>query len=228
VFAGLDLDVKSYTNASEYDTVSLGGYSGFSVLKGAGLYKLTLSDGQMRVNSEKYRNTLSMTGESQYSLGKGYSANAVVQYSELAHSNANLVRDARMMTVGGGIQRTFASDWRPNLGLQVTYAKEANLHLRNDLSRDLLTARVSGQANPTDRLGLSVGIAWQQGLYDQADIAFGTARRDVMWTGDAGMNYLWSRNWLIRADLQYTDNQSNQALYTYRRLLVGLRTRYLF
>jgi tetratricopeptide (TPR) repeat protein len=228
VFAGLDFDLKHNPAATQYNTTNLGGYSGFSVGKGSGLYRLTLSEGQMRVNGEKYRNTLSVTGEGQFSLGQGYSATGVAQYSELAHAQENAVRDARMMTLGAGVQRTFQSAWHPTVGAQVTVAKESNLHLRDDLSRQVMTARLSLAANPTERLSISAGLSRQQSSFDLADIAFGTVREDAMWSLDLGANYLWDRHWLIRADLQYTDNESNQGLYNYRRSLVGLRSRYLF
>lgn len=228
VFAGLDFDLKHNPDATQYNTVNLGAYSGFSVAKGSGLYRLTLSDGQLRVNGEKYRNTLSLTAEGQFSLGQGYTATSVAQFSEMAHAQVNTVRDARMLTLGGGVQRTFQSAWRPTLGVQVTYAKEFNLHLREDLSRHVVTTHFSLAANPTERVSVSAGLSRQQSSFDFADIAFGSVRDDVMWSADVGVNYLWDRHWLIRADLQYTDNESNQGLYSYRRSLMGVRFRYLF
>jgi len=228
IFAGLDFDLKHNPAATQYNAVNLGGYGGFSVGRGPGLYRLTLSDGQMRVDGEKYRNTLSTTAEGQFTLGQGYSATAVLQYAELAHATVNALRDARMLTLGGGVQRAFASAWRPTLGLQLTYAKEFNQHLRDDLSRRVTTARLSLAANPTERVSVSAGLSRQTSVFDAADVAFGTTRDDAMWLADVGVNYLWDSHWLIRADLQYTDNVSNQGLYSYRRSLFGLRSRYLF
>lgn len=228
VFAGLDFDFKRNPSASQFDTRNLGGYLGFSVLKGKGLYRLSLADGVLWVNDDKYRNTRSLTGESQYSLGRGYSFTGVAQYSELAYSNQNKVRDSNMLTLGGGLQKSFQSAWQPTLGLQLTWAQESNLHMRHDLDRDAKTVRLSFMANPTERVGVSLGLSRQESNFDFADIAFGTEREDRMWLGDFGINYLWSRNWLLRADVQHTANESNQALYSYRRVLWGLRTRYLF
>lgn len=228
VFAGLDLEQKTNPSASSSDTTNLGAYMGFSVNTGPALYRMTLSENHLRVNGDKYRNTLSVTGEGQYSLGQGYMLTGVGQYSELAHAQANAVRDSKMMTLGGGLQRTFQSAWRPSLGLQVSLAEEDNLHLRYDLSRNVTTARLSLAASPTERLAISAGLSNQQSHFVQADIAFGTERQDTTLGLDLGLNYLWSRNWLLRAELQLSDNASNQALYSYRRTLLGLHTRYLF
>jgi tetratricopeptide (TPR) repeat protein len=228
VFAGGDFDHKGNPDASAYDTSNIGGYGGFSLSRGPGLYRMTLSESQFQLNNQKYRNTLSLTGEGQYTLESGYLLNAVAQYSELSHANANLIRDSKLTTLGGGVQKTLAAPWRPTLGVQLTQAHEGNLHMRDDLSRDATTLRVSLAASPSERLGLSMGLSGQQNKFGQADLAIGTVRNDQTQTLDLGVNYLWSRNWLLRFDAQLTDNQSNQALYTYRRSFVGLHTRYLF
>ncbi len=228
VFAGGDLDHKSNPAAPVYDTSNLGAYGGFSLSRGPGLYRLTLSEAQFQLNGDKYRNTLSLTGEGQYTLEAGYLLNAVAQYAELSHAGANVIRDSRLTTLGGGVQKTWAAPWRPTLGLQLTQAQERNLHMRDDLSRSATTARVSLAASPSERLGLSLGLSTQQNHFAQADLAIGTVRDDHTQVLDLGLNYLWSRNWLLRADAQLTDNASNQALYSYRRTFVGLHTRYLF
>jgi len=77
-------------------------------------------------------------------------------------------------------------------------------------------------------VSVNAGLSRQVSVFDAADIAFGTVREDVVWSADLGVNYLWDSHWLLRADMQYTDNVSNQGLYSYRRSLFGLRSRYLF
>lgn len=228
VFAGADLDQKSNPQAPTYDTRNLAAYAGFSVSRGPGLYRMTLSDGQFQLDGAKYRNTLSVTGEGQYSLASGYLLNGVAQYAELAHANDNQVRDSRLATLGGGLQKTLQAPWRPTLGLQLTLAEEHNLRIRDDLSRNATALRLSLAASPNERLGLSLGLSSQQNRFGLADVAVGTVREDHTQVLDLGANYLWSRNWLLRAELQVTDNSSNQALYSYRRSFFALHTRYLF
>lgn len=228
VFAGGDFDAKNNPAASVYDTANLGVYAGFSQSQGPGLYRMTLSESQFLLDGQKYRNTLSLTGEGQYTLEAGYLLTGVAQYAELSHGTANVMRDSRLTTLGGGAQKTWAAPWRPTLGLQLTEAQERNLHMRDDLSRDATTVRLSLALSPSERLGLTAGLSSQHNLFAQADLAIGTAREDQTQVLDLGLNYLWSRNWLLRADAQLTDNASNQALYSYRRTFVGLHTRYLF
>jgi hypothetical protein len=180
------------------------------------------------VDGDKYRNTLSITGEGQYSLGAGYAATGVAQYAELAHTPANDNRDSHMLTLGGGLQKNFQTAWRPTLGLQLSLAHESNQRLRDDFSRDMLTAKLTLTAGPSERVGLSAGVSAQQARYEKPDIFLLTKRSDDLLALDLGATYLWSRNWLLRAEVQLTDNASNQGLYAYRRNLVGLHARYLF
>lgn len=229
VFAGADADEKHNFSATEFDIASVNGRVGFSVLKGAALYRLTLSDEPMWVGNSPYRNTLSVTGEGQRGLGQGYSLSGVVQYAELSYDDdADKTRDSRMYTLGAGLQKTFTVPWQPTLGFQLTWGQERTLHLNEALDSDIYTARVSLSASPMPRLGLNGGLTYQQSDYQGVDVAFGSVRHDKLYSADLGVNYLWRPNWLLRADMQYTRSDSNQGLYPYRRTLVGLRTRYLF
>jgi hypothetical protein len=146
----------------------------------------------------------------------------------MANAPANANHDARMLTLGGGLQRTYQTAWRPTVGVQVTYGQEANLARRKDFSRNILTSRLTVSASPTERVSVSAGLTKQDSLYEQETPGTGIVREDAMWSLDLGANYLWDRHWLIRADLQYIDSSSNDDSYPYRRTLVGLRSRYLF
>lgn len=228
VFAGGDLDQKLNSTSPAYDTFNVGAYAGFSVTKAQSLYRITVSQGHLQVNAQKFRNTLAVTGEGQLVLGQGYTLTGVAQFSELSHATANSVRDANLLTWGGGIQKAFIGTWRPTIALQMTKASESNLHLRDDLSKDSLTTRLSITVSPDDRLSVSTGISHQGTRYALPDIAFTTNREDTTWTADVGISYLWSRSLLFRLNFLSTENESNQGLYAYRRVMSGLSTRYIF
>ena len=227
--AGADFDWKHNPSAQDFNTHNLGGYMGFSVQKGPSQYKLTLSDGQLWVGGDAYRNTLSLTGEAtRYGLGDGYVLSGVAQYAELNYADAFEDSDANMVTLGGGLQKTFATPWRPTLGLNLNWSNEANQNMRDWMSRDYVTARFSFSANPTQQLAFSLGLGLTRSDFEEVDLAFGTKRQDNTLVFDAGINYLIDKHWILRSDLQYTENRSNQDLYDYRRTMVGVRGRYLF
>lgn len=228
VFAGGDFDAKQQPSESDFDTHNLGGYLGFSVFKGPTVYRLSLADGMLFVNNAKYRNTLSITGEAQYGLGNGYSLTGVAQYAELSHQDANSIRDSRLLTLVAGAQKSFQAAWRPTAGVQLSLADEDNLQSRDDLGRTMFTSRVFLGANPMDKLGINAGLSWQRSQFNAVDIAFGTVRKDELWTADLGVDYALENNWTLRAEFLFSENDSNQNLYSYKRKLVGLKTRYLF
>lgn len=228
VFAGGDLEFKRQPAAAAFDTTNAGGYLGFSVLRGATLYRLSLADSVLFVDDDKYRNTLSLTGEAQYSLGNDYTLHGVAQYAELGHADDNAIRDSKLTTLGIGARKTLQTAWRPGLGLQFAYSREDNLEKSDDLSRGQYAIRLTLSASPVDRLGVNAGVGWQRGRYNALDYPFGSTREDTMWQADLGANYALTPHWTLRAEYQWTDNRSNQALYSFKRELFGFKTQYTF
>lgn len=228
VFAGGDFDVKTNPQATQYDTMNFSGHAGFSLVAGSLLYRLSFAQALMSVDNTRYRDTTSTTGEVQYGVGDGLFLNGVFQYAEQGHTGSNSVRDSKTRTFGGGFQKTFASDWRPAVGLQVSVAKDDNLNRRFDLGRDILTSRLYAAFSPAEKLGLSFSVAEQRSEYHADDIAFNTVRRDRLRSADLGINYSLGPRWVLRGELQWSENDSNQGLYAFRRTFGAVKTRYMF
>ncbi len=228
VFGGGDFNQKSNPSASVFDTLNAAANAGFSVVSGPVLYKLSVTEAMMLVDNTRYRDTLSATGEAQYGYGEGLMVNGVLQYAEQSYTASNSIRDSKSLTFGGGFQKSFAGTWRPALGFQVSRTKEDNLNRRDDLNRTTATAQMSVAVNPTEQLGLSLGVARQHSDFAAPDIAFGTVRSDRLWSVDLSANYALSRQWVVRAEVQWSENASNQDLYAFKRTLGMLKTRYLF
>ena len=226
VFAGGDLDWRANTFEKSYDLSNYGVFSGFSYLKGPGVYRVSIADSFMEVNRVAYRNMLSATAEAQYTLGNGRALMGFVQYGETAHAGANRVRDSKMTTLGGSLTQAFqALPLNPSVGIRVSTAQESNMRMRKDLSRSVQTARFFTGISPIEKLGVNAGLTWQQQDFQQADIAFGTSRSDVMYGADLGVNYALSRNLSARWEWQLSDNHSNQSLYEYTRRAWSIKVR---
>lgn len=151
-----------------------------------------------------------------------------MQYAEQAYSASNSIRDSKTLTYGAGLQKLFTGAWRPALGFQVSRTEEQNLNQRDDLNRSTTTVQMSMAFNPTDQLGLSLGVARQHSGFDAADIAFATVRSDKLWSVDLSANYALSRHWVVRGEVQWSENSSNQDLYAFKRTYSLLKARYLF
>jgi len=228
VFGGGDFNRKQNPSASVFNTFNASLNTGFSILSGAILYKVTVADSVMFVDNKRYRGALSATGEAQYGYGDGLIFNGALQYSEQSYIASNSIRDSKSVTYGAGLQKLFSAPWRPALGVQLSRIEEQNLNKRDDLNRNTNTMQISLAVTPVEKLGLLMGVSTQQSGFGAADIAFATVRRDRLRLIDLSAHYALSRNWGIRGEIQWTQNNSNQDLYSFNRKYVMLKSRYIF
>jgi len=227
VFAGADLDTRADRKLPAYNQSSFGGYLGFSFVVNAGLYRVAVSSNRLVVGGSLYDEQFSITGEAQYSLQSGRSVTGFVQYAEPTYAGGNASRDSRIVTVGASaVQALQDVAWAPYVGLRLSETAEDNLRLRKDLSRRVPTVRLFAGANPSDRLGLTAGLTYQQQRFEEADLGFGTIRKDDLWGADAGLRYALGRSWTLRLDWLHASNRSNQQLYDFRRNSWTLKAHY--
>lgn len=235
LFAGADVDAKFNDARADYDLLTATPSVGFTHSKGLNVHRLTLSNAYSTMGGTRYRNILSVSGDGQYALGGGYMATSIAQLAEFSYSSLKDAdgmpdHDSRMITLGGGIQHTLLTDWRPTLGMQLSIGHEGNVRGRKDYSREIWTAKLTAAANPSDRLSFNVAFTFQNSSYEGVDSASldGKLRRDNAVTLDAGVNYLLMPQWMLRADTQWTENDSNLDYYRNHRTVSGVRLRYLY
>lgn len=228
VFAGGDFDNKLNESAPQFNISNVTAYAGFSMVSGAVLYRLSVADSIMSVYGSRYRASLSSTGEMQYAVGDGLTLNGSLQYAEQSFSPDSNYRDSTMETMLLGVQKAFSGDYQPVLALQLSQGKEDNQSKRLDLSQDISTVRLIAMARPAEKLGVALTYSVQRSDYLGMDIGFGSWRKDELTTLDLSASYAVDRNWVLKAELQSSENVSNQALYAYRRNLGALKLRYTF
>lgn len=229
VFAGADVDLHDNVKAKVYNLNNYSGYIGFSYLSGSAMYRLSVSDSEMAVNGDNYRNMVSATAEAQLSIANAASMTAFAQYADASFTADNRVRDSHLTTMGASLNRMFEGvPWNPTLGLRLSATQESNLRLRDDLGRWIFSGQLSASVSPMAGLGLSAELSVQRQKYGADDLAFGSTRRDHQWGANFGASYAIDKDWLLRMELQYADNHSTQNLYDYRRRAWLLKTRYQF
>lgn len=228
--AGIYADHKHGFSASQFDTAYLSGYAGVALTAARMQYKFTLSDGQMWLDAEPYRNTVSLSAEAVFAdAAQGYSASALLQAARLDHAaSADTVRDANLLTLGVSAQKTYKHAWKPTAGVQLSYSEESNAHARDDLSRDLTGLRLFAAVLPAERWRVSAGLGLQHSRYGAADVLFGSTRADDLASVNLDIDYALRQNWLLRLGAAYTHNDSNQSLYDYQRAVFSVKTRYVF
>lgn len=229
VFAGADVDHREHFRERSFNQSNIAFNAGFTQLRGEALYRFTLGLGELRVDDDRYRDTLSVGGEASFTRGPQHSATAFAQYFEYRHAGADAVRDARAVTVGGtwtwGLP---ALGGAPQLGLRASWTVEHNSRLREDLSRDVPLLRLFGSASPMARLRVAGGLTVYGQKYRGRDIGFGSTRSDTAVNVDLAATYALDPRWSLRAEWSSFWNRSNQDLYDTERHTLTLKSRYQY
>lgn len=229
VFGGIDLDHRANAKHSDYDLSNIAFNGGFTQLAGATLYRFTLGVGELRVGGERYRDTLSVGGEGNWSLGGGRTLNGSAQYYEYRHSAAEAQRDARAVALA----LTVNEQWpglagAPQAALRVSWTGESNLGVRDDLGRDVLLVRAFGAVTPRPALRLTGSLSAYGTVYRDIDLFFGTRRKDQSLILDLLANYALDARWSVRAEWQSAWTRSNQDPYDSDRHSLAVKTRYQY
>jgi hypothetical protein len=110
----------------------------------------------------------------------------------------------------------------------VSYGQEHNVRERPDLGRKFWGARAALAMTPAPRWGLSLGASYQDSRYDAVDPLLGVVRKDKYYGLDATLSYALTRNWSVRGEYQFLNNDSNLALYEFDRHIFAVKLRYEF
>lgn len=229
VFAGADLDHKENAEEKAFNLSNLTLNAGFTQLSGIALWRATLGYNVLLVGGNRYRDTRQLGVDASFSLGPDLTAQAFVQLAELRHPQADEFRDARLVTVGGAITRSFSGwPWAPSAGVRVSWSKEDNQQLRRDLSREIPLVRLYAAVSPLDRLRLALGLTWFAQDFAAPDLAFASERRDDSVALDFSANWTFDARWSARLEGSWSRNRSNQDLYDYGRKNASLKLRYQY
>lgn len=229
VFAGADLDHRENAKQKDYNLTNIGFNAGFTQLRGEALYRFTLGIGELRVAERRYRDTLSVGGEANFTLGPQRTLTGFAQYFEYRHAGAEQVRDARAVTLGATLTQNFtALAGAPSMGLRLSWTVESNNRLREDLSRDVPLLRLFGSVSPQEKLRLAGGLTVYGQRFKGADIGFGSTREDTAVNLDLVATYAIDPRWSVRAEWVSFWNRSNQDLYDSDRHSLAVKSRYQY
>ncbi len=226
LFAAGSADAKLNSQQSAFDHENANLAGGVSVLRDKNLWRLTGSYSELGVGHDWYRKATGVSGELNHQLDELQIVSGFVQYAKLDYHPPNDVRDADLWALGAGYRKAFISSWQPLLSLSATYGEERNTRSRPDLGRKFYGGRIAVAATPAPRWSASAGATYQQSRYDGPDALMAQVRKDKYYGLDAALIYAVNRNWSVRAEYAFTDNQSNLALYEFDRHLVMLKLRY--
>lgn len=213
----------------QFDQGNLSAFGGLSYIKDKNLYRATASVGALYVDNRRFRDAFALGGEWHRQLDEFNTGSLFAQYARLEYPQSP-VRNADFYAGGAGWRRAFVMPMQPVFQLQALAGQEKNdaAPVRNDLARDLLTLRGGLSLTPAPRWGASVALTYTKSRFKDTDPLF-AARRDDDYIGlEVGASYRPTRQVTLRADFQHARNDSNIALYEYKRDVVTFRMRYEF
>ncbi|MBM3359753.1 MAG: DUF560 domain-containing protein [Betaproteobacteria bacterium] len=229
VFGSLAGDYKMHDHRQEFDQNNWGVAGGVSYLQEQNLFRGTLSFNTLNVDYRRFRNVTGFTGEWIRQIDELQAVSALVQYAELDYAGDNRVRDARLYGLGVGYRRAFLGPWRPLATVSASYTEEDNRRGRDDLAREIYGFRAAVAVTPAPRWSASAGATYQVSDYKTPDVLLAPfPRRDKYYALDATGSYAVTRNLSIRGELLLSKNESNIALYEYKREVASIKVRYEF
>ncbi len=185
------------------------------------------STGYQTLGRQPYRRTNGAFAEGSFKWSESDACVLGVQRGRFVYQGSNAVRNASFDSATAGWRHLFASAWRPELDATVNWGRELSVFDdRQDLSRDLRGGRVALGATPFARWTVGMGLAYQRSAYREPDAVLETARDDRYLAVDASLTWALADGLQLRAELSSVHNESNIALYEYRRRAALLRLRY--
>ncbi|MBI2295882.1 MAG: DUF2860 family protein [Betaproteobacteria bacterium] len=228
LFGSIGADFRMHNIHQEFDQRNLGVAGGASYLKENDLLRATVSFNTLDVDYNRFRDVTALTGEWTRQLDQLQAVSGFLQYATLDYAGGNDVRDSRLTGIGAGYRRAFIAPWRPLLSLSASYAQEDNRRSRDDLARDIWSFRAAVSATPAPKWAVSAGATFQYSDYDAQDPLFATTRRDKYYAADFTASYAVTRTLSLRGELLLSKNESNIALFEYKREVAAVKVRYDF
>lgn len=226
-FATGSMDVRRYPDEGDFDQSTYAGSFGAATRRGAWGARGAALVGYQTLNREPYRRVHGLAFDGSWIPDDRNAYSIALQGGQYGYFGPNSVRDSDFLTATAGWRRLFVGAWRPELEVAGTAGREKNRYDdRQDLSRDIYGARVGASLSPWRSWTFGAGAVWQRSDYKEPDPTLLTTREDRYLAGEASVEWRFAQDFSLRAELLKSRNESNLALYEYRRHAAMLRLRY--
>lgn len=226
-FATGSADVRRYPDEGDFDQSVYAGSLGAAARWGNWGARAAAVVAYQSLDRHPYRRLHGLALDGSWIPDERNAFTLGLQGGQHGYFGSNGVRDSDFHTVSAGWRRLFAGRWRPEVELTGTAGREKNKYDdRQDLSRDIYGARVGGSVSPWRGWTLGAGASWQRSDYREPDPTLLTTREDTYVAGEANVEWKFAPAFSVRAEVLKARNDSNLALYEYRRHAAMLRLRY--
>lgn len=216
---------------------------GLTMIDGRNLYRGGLEYSVLGLDAGKYLTARSLVGEWAHQLDQFNRLGLNLQYSQLRYEDITVFldkqktltspsgassRDGNLAMLGASWTRAVAHRWSPVFSLGVSLGEERNEKSRPEYSRDIYGARAALTMQPLEKWSLSAALNYQHSRFKDffAGSSVFPKREDEYTSLEIGAAYLVDRNWSIRAEGTWVNQDSNIGLYDYGRKVVAIKARY--
>jgi tetratricopeptide (TPR) repeat protein len=229
VFAGFDLNHAENATWKAFNLTSGGAYIGFTQLSSLALWRVTLNASELLVGANRYRDTLGLGAEANFTPSPTVAVMAFGSHDEYRYAQPDDNRGANADSLGAMLTVSPPS-WpgAPSLGARFTATREHNTRFQRDLSFDQVALRLFAAATPLDRLRISAGFTASRKKHDVASVLEPEARQETMLALDAVATYALDERWQLRADGSWSTTRANIDIYDYGRKTLTLKLRYQY
>jgi hypothetical protein len=228
-FATAQAEYVRYPDVTEFDQDIYAGSIGAQGTRGPFAWRSGIAFGYQTLYRNPYRRTHGLFADGAWLRDERNAFSAGVQAGKFLYEGTNAARNADFGVLTGSWKHLFALAWRPELDISGNFGREKNVYDdRQDLSRDLYGARLGVAASPLAGVSVAAAVVYQRSDYLEPDPTLLTTREDRYSAAEASLAWRALLPLQLRAEFSTAKNESNLAIYEYRRKTALLRLRYEF
>ncbi len=210
------LEFYNATDTSEFSTRNAEAAIGLHFLRGREQYRLALVAQNFAVDSTTRRNLFGLNGQWQHTLDARNMLSIFAQLATLKYPEARTL-DADQLSTGVSWIHAMTGSHQPVFYLTGFVGSENEKETVAEFAgRDYFGVRTGIQLKTSPQLSWSGVLAYQASDYHGADV-FGITHRDDYLNLQLAANYSFAKNWLLKPQFSYTNNDSNAELSAYTR-----------
>jgi tetratricopeptide (TPR) repeat protein len=231
VFGTADSSNRMNWANDEFDINALNFSLGLSYKRFIDTFTVALQGGEFDVDSETFRRAFGLSAQWQRNLDDRNQVSIFTQATHLTYPD-NDIRDADRYIIGAGWGHAFAGDKAPVIFMSAYGGKEAVdktiLPIGGDndfLSNTIYGIRAGGQMVLNYKTVAYASTSYEHRRYDDEDPFLMIRRDDDQYDFTVGMKYLPIPKWIIKPQLSYLRNNSNNELFEFDRTVLSVNFR---
>ncbi|HUX91530.1 MAG TPA: tetratricopeptide repeat protein [Gallionellaceae bacterium] len=235
LYVAADMRQRSNISQKNFDTQSLDARTGLMFKTAADHLRVGLLGSRYNLGGAYYGDSRGVKGEWRHKFSPANQLTAFVQHAEYRFADVLMQpNDYIQQTAGAGWLHVLASG-KSSLFGSLYYGSELDISTivtpstpeggRIDGARRFNGMRIGGQTSISDNTTLFINAGGQNSDYNKINHLFLRQRNDHLYDMALGASWRWDRLWTLRAQLSYSINDSNIAIYDYDRTDVSLTVR---